>query len=281
MPTLTRDYRRCIFKAEVIQSALELVEKMSEDKVNALPEKEANERRKYSRDSKSNSLTKETDKWNHDSFEEFFADYRKGLNHASLRRTVNFFEIGVTVYGETMGTYTSVTVEADSRAEVEKIFDVFDRHAPASFIEEKKPDVKPPPPPVVFIGHGGSADWRDLKDHLQDKHKYSVQAYEVGTRAGHTIRDILDEMLSKSSFALLVMTAEDETATVTFNPRLNVVHELGLFQGKLGFSRAIVLLEDGTEEFSNIHGIQQIRFAKGRIRETFGEVLATLKREFP
>jgi predicted nucleotide-binding protein len=59
-----------------------------------------------------------------------------------------------------------------------------------------------------------------------------------------------------------------------------VVHEIGLFQGRLGFNRAIVLLEDGVEEFSNIHGIEQIRFSKGNIRETYGEILATIKREF-
>jgi predicted nucleotide-binding protein len=59
-----------------------------------------------------------------------------------------------------------------------------------------------------------------------------------------------------------------------------VIHETGLFQGRLGFSRAIVLLEDGAEEFSNLAGIQQIRFAKSNIKETFGEVLAVLRREF-
>ena len=62
--------------------------------------------------------------------------------------------------------------------------------------------------------------------------------------------------------------------------RQNVVHELGLFQGRPGFDRAIALLEDGTEEFSNLHGIQQVRFAPGHINGTFGEVLATLRREF-
>jgi len=135
-------------------------------------------------------------------------------------------------------------------------------------------------PPVVFVGHGGSGLWRDLKDHLQDKHGYDVQAYEIGSRAGHTIRDILEEMLEESSFALLVLTGEDETKDGKLHARQNVVHETGLFQGKLGFSRAIVLLEDGTEEFSNIAGIQQIRFSKGNIKETFGDVLAVLKREF-
>jgi hypothetical protein len=42
----------------------------------------------------------------------------------------------------------------------------------------------------------------------------------------------------------------------------------------------IVLLEEGVKEFSNILGINQIRFSKNRIRESFGDVLATIKREF-
>jgi hypothetical protein len=40
------------------------------------------------------------------------------------------------------------------------------------------------------------------------------------------------------------------------------------------------MLEEGAEEFSNVQGIQEIRFSKGNLKETFGEVLATLKREF-
>lgn len=88
-------------------------------------------------------------------------------------------------------------------------------------------------------------------------------------------------MLAKSAFALLVMTGEDEMVDGGTRARQNVVHETGLFQGRLGFHRAVVLLEEGTEEFSNIHGIEQIRFSKGNIKETFGEVLATIRREFP
>jgi len=65
-----------------------------------------------------------------------------------------------------------------------------------------------------------------------------------------------------------------------FHARENVIHELGLFQGRLGFTRAIVLLEEGCQEFSNILGVNQICFTKGRIRETFGDILATIRREF-
>jgi predicted nucleotide-binding protein len=114
---------------------------------------------------------------------------------------------------------------------------------------------------------------------LHEKHGYAIEAYEIGSRAGHTIRDILEEMLGASTFALLVMTGEDDTKDGKLLARQNVVHEAGLFQGKLGFSRAIILLEEGTEEFSNVHGLQQIRFSKGNIKESFGDVLAVLKRE--
>jgi predicted nucleotide-binding protein len=75
------------------------------------------------------------------------------------------------------------------------------------------------------------------------------------------------------------MTAEDEQPDGRMRARENVVHEIGLFQGRLGFKRAIVLLEEGCEEFSNIHGIGQIRFPKGNIGAKFEEIRQVLERE--
>ena len=60
---------------------------------------------------------------------------------------------------------------------------------------------------------------------------------------------------------------------------MNVVHEAGLFQGRLGFTKAIVLLEEGCEEFSNIQGLGQIRFPKGNIAAAFEEIRRVLERE--
>jgi len=88
-------------------------------------------------------------------------------------------------------------------------------------------------------------------------------------------------MLDSSSIAFLVMTGEEETVDGGVRARQNVIHETGLFQGRLSFAKAIVLLEDGVEEFSNIHGVQQIRFSKTGVKETFGDVVATIRREFP
>ena len=213
--------------------------------------------------------------WTHDSLEEFFADYRRSAGEATFTEYIGRQnELYVNVIGR--NPITIVQVEAENRSQIETVFGVFEKYI-ASHPPEKRPHVKP----KVFIGHGQSLAWRDLKDHLQDKHGYDIVAYEIGARAGHQIRDVLEQMLSESRFATLVMTRDDEVNPDEFRARQNVIHELGLFQGRLGFTRAIMLVEEETQEFSNIHGVQQIRFSKENIKETFGEVLATLRREFP
>jgi predicted nucleotide-binding protein len=77
----------------------------------------------------------------------------------------------------------------------------------------------------------------------------------------------------------LIMTGEDEHADGKQHARQNVIHEAGLFQGRLGFERAIVLFEDGCEEFSNIQGLGQIRFPKGNISAIFEDIRRVLERK--
>jgi hypothetical protein len=43
--------------------------------------------------------------------------------------------------------------------------------------------------------------------------------------------------------------------------------------------KAIILLEEGCEEFSNIEGIGQIRYPKGNIKAAFEEIREVLQRE--
>ena len=217
------------------------------------------------------------DTWTYDSIEQFLADYPRQTGYA--RAMVSHEKQELVLHFQ--NNDTKIEIKASTHGPINATFSVFERAADGGKLTAPPELPKPVnPPPIVFVGHGRSALWRDLKDHLAEKHGYRVEAYEVGARAGHTIRDILADMLGKSPFACLVLTAEDEMADGTMRARQNVIHETGLFQGRLGFSRAIVILEEGAEEFSNIHGIQQIRFAKGNIKETFGEVLATLRREF-
>ena len=131
----------------------------------------------------------------------------------------------------------------------------------------------------VFIGHGHSHVWRELKDFIEDTLKLPTEEFNRISPAGYSTKERLKEMLEVSCMAFLIMTGEDEQADGSFSARDNVIHEAGLFQGKLSFEKAIVLLEEGCQEFSNIHGIGQIRFPKGDIRAAFEDIREVLKRE--
>lgn len=131
----------------------------------------------------------------------------------------------------------------------------------------------------IFIGHGRSPLWRELKDFIADRLKLPWDEFNREPVAGYTTSERLQAMMSQTAFALLVLTAEEELADATLQARPNVVHELGLFQGRLGLHRAIILLEDGCAEFSNIGGLSQIRFPRGDIAARFEEVRRVLERE--
>lgn len=131
----------------------------------------------------------------------------------------------------------------------------------------------------VFIGHGRTAAWRELKDFIQDRVRLPWDEFNRVPVAGLTNIARLSEMLEASAIAFLVMTAEDEMADGTLQARMNVIHEAGLFQGRLGFSRAIVMLEDGCQEFTNVAGLGQIRFPAGNIAAAFEDVRRVLERE--
>ena len=132
---------------------------------------------------------------------------------------------------------------------------------------------------TVFVGHGASNTWRELKDFLSDRLKLTVDEFNRIPVAGVATAARLSEMLDSATFAFLIMTAEDERPDGKLNARLNVIHEAGLFQGRLGFNKAIILLEEGCEEFSNIHGLGQIRFPPANIRAVFEDVRHVLERE--
>jgi len=131
----------------------------------------------------------------------------------------------------------------------------------------------------VFIGHGRSTLWRGLKDFVVDRLKLPYEEFNRVPVARVTNIARLSEMLDGAGCALILLTAEDERTDGTLCARMNVIHEVGLFQGRLGFTKAIVILEEGCEEFSNIQGLGQIRFARGNISAAFEEIRAVLERE--
>ena len=131
----------------------------------------------------------------------------------------------------------------------------------------------------IFIGHGRSPLWRELKDFIVDRLKLPWEEFNREAVAGMTTSERLGTMLEQAAFAFLIMTAEEEHMDSTLHARPNVIHEVGLFQGYLGPRRAIVMVEDGCAEFSNITGLSQIQFPRGNISASFEEVRRVLERE--
>ncbi|MDR6614045.1 TIR domain-containing protein [Leifsonia sp. 1010] len=139
--------------------------------------------------------------------------------------------------------------------------------------------LEPPPPPPAFrviMGHGNDQQWRVLRDELRDHHGFDVSAFEGQPRAGQTINTVLEDMATQATVALIVLTKADEMADGRWRARQNVVHEVGFFQGRLGWTNAIAIVEEGVDLFSNLDGTQQIRFPAGNISAATGNVAATL-----
>ncbi len=131
----------------------------------------------------------------------------------------------------------------------------------------------------IFIGHGQSLVWHELRDFLQVTLNLEWDEFNREPAPGITTTERLHIMLKEACFAFIVMTAEDEHQDQKMHARENVVHEIGLFQGKLGREKAIILLEEGCEEFSNISGLVHIRFTKGQLNAKFDDIRRVLERE--
>lgn len=132
---------------------------------------------------------------------------------------------------------------------------------------------------TIFIGHGGaSSEYLRLGVWLTDL-GLEWEVFDRKATAGVSTKERLAEMLDNAQLALLLMTPEDENALGEMQARANVIHEVGLFQGRLGFTKAIVLLEEGCAAFSNIEGLGQIRYPKGNVKAAFEEIRQVLLRE--
>lgn len=162
----------------------------------------------------------------------------------------------------------SVTIDIRGRSTDEAVSTV------AAYLSTLTPDNR-----TVFIGHGRSNVWTSLRDLLTNKFHLPYEEFNREPRAGYSTKEVLVKMLDGARFAFLVMTPEDEHEDKKLHARENVVHEIGLFQGRLGFEKAIVLVEQGCEEFSNIIGLTQIRFPKGNIRAIAEDIREVLERE--
>ena len=125
--------------------------------------------------------------------------------------------------------------------------------------------------PVIFIGHSQNLLYFRVAEHIR-KLSLDVELFEGESRTAKQIVEVLEQMLSRPNAAVILMTGDDTTDSGKKRARQNVVHELGLFQGRLGFERVAILVQSGVELPTNIDGLQQIRFREQEVQSVFPEL---------
>lgn len=133
--------------------------------------------------------------------------------------------------------------------------------------------------PRVALGHGRSCAWRELEDFLVGELGLDCDGFEAVPTADAQAVERLDRLLDSCRFAALVVTAEDLADDASPDARACRAHALGLFEGRLGRSRVVLLLEEGCGELARLPGPAPVRFQGGDLRATFEALRAALVRE--
>lgn len=219
-------------------------------------------------------IYREFEDWDYDTLEDFFWDYKRGFNGVLF--SIYFGKEHEISYRVSGAHYMSeVRIKSPNRDDIDKVSSVFKKYMPMCNIYELQKKMRKP---TIFIGHGRSVLWRDLKDHLHDKHMFEIQAYETDDKSSGYIFENVENMIKKASFAILILTNEDEMADGIFRSRQNVIHELGFSQAKIGRKNTLVVVEESVDWPSNIQGIDHFYFSKGNIREVFGDIVSALEK---
>lgn len=174
---------------------------------------------------------------------------------------------------ESYGVRCSVTVDAGDDL-IKELAD----NIHSIFLSHIDPDLLPPKPVFkVFIGHGRSPQWKRLRDRINATEGMTSEAFESIQRAGYHTLVVVDKMVRSSTVGVVIMTAEDFVDSGKPRARENVIHEVGFCQGALGVANTIVVMERGASEPTNIAGLTQIRFRRGRLRDVEDDIIAALE----
>jgi predicted nucleotide-binding protein len=120
-------------------------------------------------------------------------------------------------------------------------------------------------PDRIFIAHGSSDDWRDL-DELLRQWGLKPDYFNREVVTGIVVTDRWRNMLDRARFAIALMTPDDILEKGGKRARQNVLHEIGLCHARLGLLRTAILVDEETEKFSNIGGLNTMSFKSGELK---------------
>ncbi|WP_371666053.1 PfkB family carbohydrate kinase [Streptomyces sp. NBC_01241] len=133
-------------------------------------------------------------------------------------------------------------------------------------------------PEGVFIAHGRNPDWLAVKAFVEQRFGLPVYSFESNSWGSRPVTEALQDYLQRCTFAICVLTAEDTTDEGHRVARQNVIHEIGLFQGRHGFDRVLVLAEDGCATLPETADARTATFPRHAIDKAFWSLDQALRR---
>jgi sugar/nucleoside kinase (ribokinase family) len=131
----------------------------------------------------------------------------------------------------------------------------------------------------VFVAHGSGEQWHLLKEFIEQECGLPVYAFESGAWESRNVTEALAQCLDSCSFAVCVLTGEDATQDGRRLPRQNVIHEAGLFQGRYGFDRVMLLVEEGCDFVADSSGLVTATFPQNAIEAVFWRLHKMIRTE--
>lgn len=140
------------------------------------------------------------------------------------------------------------------------------------------------PAPIIFLGSSseGLPLARAIAPQLAEPERTRLWTENVFQPSEHTMES-LERQLDESDFGILVLSPDDIVKSrnkKSFMPRDNVIFELGLFMGRLGRRRAIMVIPAGREIKipSDLFGITIVRHAGSpKARKALGQTVAKIQ----
>jgi hypothetical protein len=133
------------------------------------------------------------------------------------------------------------------------------------------------PPAGVFIAHNDDAQWDVVHRFLEQECGVAVYSLSLDV-PGEELADQMRRYLSRCGFAVCVLSASSG-AGADRHADHSVVHQAGILQGRYGFARVAMLVEEGCEMFSNVAGLIRFDFRAGHVETTFWQLERMLRRE--
>ena len=127
-----------------------------------------------------------------------------------------------------------------------------------------------PPAGGLFVTHGHQGDWRVVQAFVEERFAVSAYSFETRCWGSRPVTEALEGYLRRCSAAICVLTAEDVTADGVRVARQNLVHEVGLFQGRHGPGSVLVLAEEGCA--SRPVGARRVGYSCLAPERAFGEL---------